>query len=630
MLPGWIEGDAPVIAIGGHYDSVPNAPGANDDGTGIATILELAYTLSKYQWPLDIYFCAFNSEEIGLIGSGEVANYFSSSGIQLLQYYNVDMLLVEDIDAPPDEKVLMAYNDEMGTIYQTSHYWADLTRMMSRNLGRDLILPVSSNSFSVWTRSDHYSFVTRGYPNVLFAFESGGSRDTAYHQPTDTWDNPLYNYTLAHETVACIGSSIGHTMSRSFGNPMEVSYSGVLETDSRRYYLANTIQTTMNLTISWNNGPITIDVYSPSDILLGHEDILGISGSNEDVLSIDLIEDGLHEIILSGDSEPEFSFSLEYESDIEGDDIPDSEQYWFDVELFEIDHDADGLSDAEEMILGTNKWLRDTDSDAMEDLFEIENGFDPLNATDGTEDEDKDGISNSNEIRNGTSIFSNDTDSDNMPDLYEILNQLDPLIDDSLLDADGDTIANFEEFKLGLNPQSNDTDLDLMPDAWELLYNLDPLSNDSLSDIDFDSLTNLYEYLIGTSPLSSDTDSDTMPDNYEVENGLNPTIDDTTGDLDLDTLSNLDEYSLGTNPQSNDSDFDLMPDAWEVFYSLDPLRNDSQSDPDHDGIVNLDEYLYGYNPRISNKSDIGIIGVMFAVGLVLIIIPSAIALKKFQ
>ncbi|MGY5852806.1 MAG: M20/M25/M40 family metallo-hydrolase, partial [Candidatus Thorarchaeota archaeon] len=216
-LPGWIPGDAPVIVIGGHYDSVPGAPGANDDGTGVATVLELAYVLSSYVWPLDIYFCAWNSEEIGLFGSREVATIFEQEGIEVLQYFNIDMLLVEDVYAPPDERVHMYYNNAEDVVYENSHYWADLTRMMSKNLGLDLIVPIPSTSVSFWHRSDHYSFIQRGYRNVLFAFESGVGYDDAYHQPTDTWDNPMYNYTLARETAASIGSTIAFSMSREYG-----------------------------------------------------------------------------------------------------------------------------------------------------------------------------------------------------------------------------------------------------------------------------------------------------------------------------------------------------------------------------------------------------------------------------
>ncbi|MFX1416093.1 MAG: M28 family metallopeptidase, partial [Promethearchaeota archaeon] len=71
-LPGYLNA-GPALMVGGHYDSVPTGPGANDDGSGVAAALEIARVMSQYEWPLDIYFGFWNAEEIGLYGSREVA-----------------------------------------------------------------------------------------------------------------------------------------------------------------------------------------------------------------------------------------------------------------------------------------------------------------------------------------------------------------------------------------------------------------------------------------------------------------------------------------------------------------------------------------------------------------------------
>ena len=68
-LPGYLPVDAPALMVGGHYDSVGGAAGANDDASGVAATLELARVMSKYNWPLDIYFGYWNAEEVGLLGS---------------------------------------------------------------------------------------------------------------------------------------------------------------------------------------------------------------------------------------------------------------------------------------------------------------------------------------------------------------------------------------------------------------------------------------------------------------------------------------------------------------------------------------------------------------------------------
>ncbi len=372
-LPGWIGSSAPCIVIGGHYDSVPQSPGANDDGSGVATVLELARVLSAYVWPLDIYFCAWNSEELGLLGSSEVAHMFAQQGLDILVYYNVDMLLVEDPGRPPDERVFMVFNDYAPATYHDSAYWADLTRMMSRNLGRDLILPVRASEFPYWWQSDHASFVHNDYESVLFAFESGDALDTAYHTSNDRWDNELYNYTLADETVACIGASIAFTMAREYGAPSRLEYSVYLQSGAfRGYYVVATIDSPLNISVMWSGGPVELTVFSPMRESIAHVTLSNESGIVENVLTPIMNLTGLYTVHVR-DLDPgivSVKLSMSYESDIEGDGVPDSEQYWFDTALFEYDHDADGLSDARELIIGTSPWSPDTDGDGMSDLAE--------------------------------------------------------------------------------------------------------------------------------------------------------------------------------------------------------------------------------------------------------------------
>jgi len=57
------------IVVGAHYDAVPNSPGANDNGGGVALLLGLIRTLKEYPWRVSIDFCFFDQEEVGLIGS---------------------------------------------------------------------------------------------------------------------------------------------------------------------------------------------------------------------------------------------------------------------------------------------------------------------------------------------------------------------------------------------------------------------------------------------------------------------------------------------------------------------------------------------------------------------------------
>lgn len=57
------------IVVGAHCDAVPNSPGANDNGGGVAVVLGLIRTLKDYPWQTTVDFCFFDQEEVGLIGS---------------------------------------------------------------------------------------------------------------------------------------------------------------------------------------------------------------------------------------------------------------------------------------------------------------------------------------------------------------------------------------------------------------------------------------------------------------------------------------------------------------------------------------------------------------------------------
>lgn len=57
------------IVVGAHLDAWESSPGANDNGAGVAVVLELVKTLRSQAWKCTIDFCFFDQEEKGLLGS---------------------------------------------------------------------------------------------------------------------------------------------------------------------------------------------------------------------------------------------------------------------------------------------------------------------------------------------------------------------------------------------------------------------------------------------------------------------------------------------------------------------------------------------------------------------------------
>ncbi len=445
-LQGYLPVDGPAFLVGGHFDSVPDAPGANDDATGIATALELARVLSGYEWPIDIYFGAWNAEEIGLRGSREVAGILSDRGVDILLYYNIDMLLVPHPYALSDSKLWMGY--QTGT-YQDGLYWADLTRAMSKNYGFHMIKPIELNDLAGGYSSDHASFIAEGYPSLL-ATETGFTIDTAYHSPSDVWNNPLYNYTVAIEAVKAIGASIAFTLARAYQEPRVVVDEFILQQGRENTYaIVITTPTTINVSCRWWGGGTRITLTDTLGWQLAQiENPVPSPWESTLILSQSVAMQGIYTLSVFNPSETSIGYELEitYETDIDDNDVPDSQEFWFDQEFFSMDSDLDTINDGQEMIVGTSRFSNDTDSDSMSDSWEIQHGLDPLNANDAQLDEDSDGLSNLEEFLNHCDPNSEDTDADSMPDLWEVENYLNPTLNDSAEDPDQDGVSNLREY----------------------------------------------------------------------------------------------------------------------------------------------------------------------------------------
>jgi len=100
ILKGTDPNDNRVFIVGGHIDSrateandsTSTAPGANDDASGVAAVIELARVMSKYEFPATIIFVAFSGEEQGLYGATHLAKKAKEENWNLVAMLNNDMI----------------------------------------------------------------------------------------------------------------------------------------------------------------------------------------------------------------------------------------------------------------------------------------------------------------------------------------------------------------------------------------------------------------------------------------------------------------------------------------------------------------------------------------------------------
>ena len=180
-LPGKTD---EYVVVGAHYDHLGRGdahslapsqigqihPGADDNASGTAGVLELARVFALLRGKLDrgILFASFAGEELGLLGSAEWVQHSTLPLEKAVAMMNMDM-----IGRIKDDKVFI------GGVGTGSTLKADVEEATEN--GKAFHVEYSESGVS---SSDHTSFVTKKIP-VLFFF-SGLHSD--YHKPSDTWE----------------------------------------------------------------------------------------------------------------------------------------------------------------------------------------------------------------------------------------------------------------------------------------------------------------------------------------------------------------------------------------------------------------------------------------------------------
>jgi aminopeptidase YwaD len=159
-----VDGSCEIVA-GGHFDSVPAGPGANDNGSGTAVVLEMARTRAARGQADGVCYVLFGSEEIGLVGSNYYVNQLPDTTLAALKaMLNFDMLSVGDtwplIGSPEVTDIAVVEAQELGVPYKVS-------RTLPDNLG-----------------SDQASFAQAGVPAMIFNCFC----DANYHTAEDKFE----------------------------------------------------------------------------------------------------------------------------------------------------------------------------------------------------------------------------------------------------------------------------------------------------------------------------------------------------------------------------------------------------------------------------------------------------------
>lgn len=184
----------PLILIGAHYDAVPGTPGADDNATGVAVLLELGRLLTKEPAKYPVRLVAFDMEEYGLLGSAQYAADLRHQQQPLHLMLSLEMLGYRDT-APGSQRYpagLKYFYPNCGNFISLIGNWRTIPDLiqLSRSLRQGGVpcewLPAGERGtiLPVTRLSDHASFWDQGY-RALMVTDTAFLRNPHYHQASD-------------------------------------------------------------------------------------------------------------------------------------------------------------------------------------------------------------------------------------------------------------------------------------------------------------------------------------------------------------------------------------------------------------------------------------------------------------
>ncbi|MCC7467450.1 MAG: M28 family peptidase [Saprospiraceae bacterium] len=252
-LPGTAFADK-VVINDAHYDTVSNAPGADDNGSGTVGFMEAARLLSPYPFKKTLRFIGFDLEESGLLGSIRYVNQGIPAGETIEGVFNHEMIGYWSNE--PNSQTLpqgfsLLFPAAAATV-AANQYRGDFITNVGNTNSQPLALLFSNTAqqyvpdLKVLTldvpgngqlapdlrRSDHTPFWEAG-KQALMLTDGANFRNECYHTPGDTLDEKL-NFTFLSNVVKATIASMaqlaeiqhGDWAAASFANNVSTSTAG--------------------------------------------------------------------------------------------------------------------------------------------------------------------------------------------------------------------------------------------------------------------------------------------------------------------------------------------------------------------------------------------------------------------
>jgi Zn-dependent M28 family amino/carboxypeptidase len=195
---------AEIVLVGAHYDTVPGTPGADDNASGVAGLIEIARSLREARPARTVKLVAFVNEEPPFFYFGEMGSRVYARAARRRGDDIRVMLSLEMLGCYSDAAGSQAYPPLLGLFYPAAgNFIAFVSNLRSRRALREVVAAFKGASDFPAEKlaspgivpgvswSDQLSFWREGYPGVMVT-DTAFYRYRHYHAPTDTPDRIDY------------------------------------------------------------------------------------------------------------------------------------------------------------------------------------------------------------------------------------------------------------------------------------------------------------------------------------------------------------------------------------------------------------------------------------------------------
>ena len=227
-LPGTSRADE-IVILGAHYDTVPTTPGADDNASAVAVLLEVARLMRPAEPARTVRFVAFACEEVPHFYTGEMGSQVYARGCRSRNERVIGMLCLEMVgyytSAPGSQQIPAGIPEFLrGALPECGNFLAAVGNLPSAELLQTfergfkeavefplfaIALPAQIPEINL---SDNSAFWEQGYPALMLT-DTSFLRNPHYHLPSDTPDTLDYA-SMAQVALGVLGGLSAAALSR--------------------------------------------------------------------------------------------------------------------------------------------------------------------------------------------------------------------------------------------------------------------------------------------------------------------------------------------------------------------------------------------------------------------------------